>query len=117
MKEPNQHLKSGDKLGIKAEVKKEQQTILTGKIKPKRGQIIYEIRKDTGLIRPAHYRSSTIDFSQAMVNDFSVTKELLVHEDCIYIPATNCSNALRKFKKNSDQSFYYAKEPPLTFET
>lgn len=109
MKELTQHIKENVKLEAQKEQQKEKKHVLLGKIKPKNGQKIYEINEESGEIREAEFVSKTINFVQAAKKDFSLQKELVVKEDCIYIPALNIENAKKKYLKNKNQDFYYQK--------
>jgi hypothetical protein len=106
-------LKKEDKLEVKAEFKKESQTVLQGTIKPQRGQIIFEICLLSELISEAKFQSSSVEFTKAVKGDFSGCNQLLIKDGHIYIPAINKENALKKFKQNKNQEFYFKKDPIL----
>lgn len=109
MKELTNHIKENIKLEAQKEQQKEKKHVLLGKIKPKKGQKIYEINEETGEIKEAEFVSKTINFIQAAKKDFSLKKELVIKPDCVYIPALNTENAKKKYLKNNQQDFYYEK--------
>jgi hypothetical protein len=43
--------------------------------------------------------------------------KLVVNKGCVYIPALNKANALKKYLKSGVQSDYYAKEAPMKLDT
>lgn len=99
-----------EKTEVHAQQQKEYKNILIGKIKPQRGHTLWEINIKTGSISEAKYNTIDVDFAKAVKGDFSHLKELIVDENCVYIPALNRQNALKKYQKCADQSAYYKKQ-------
>jgi hypothetical protein len=95
-------------------VKKKQQIeyMPLGKIFVQRGHTVFEI-ETTGEIREAEYQvqSSTYDLLKGIAQ--SKIGSLIVNKGCVYIPALNKANALKKYLKSGVQSDYYAKEAPM----
>jgi len=110
MKELETHLKLDNQDKIELNVKKQQeiQYFLQGTLKPQVGHFIWELNEETGEIRKAEFEKTTAIFGAAIPPE-----ELIVKPDCIYIPALNAENAKKKYLKNKNQSFYYAKEAPM----
>jgi hypothetical protein len=115
MRELKAHLKEEIKVQANKQQQKEDQINFFGRIKPKRGQSIFEINTKTGEILQAKFINTTVNYVQAVKGDFSGLNEVLVKEDCIYIPAINEANALRKFKQNPNQEAYFIKEAIFSF--
>lgn len=110
MKELETHLKLGNQNKIELNVKKKQEVeyVLQGTLKPQVGHFIWELNEETGEIKKAEFKKTTAVFGAAIPPE-----ELIVKPDCIYIPALNAENAKKKYLKNKEQSFYYAKEAPM----
>lgn len=113
MKELKAHLKDEVKVQAKKKQQKENQINFFGRIKPKKGQSIFEINTKTGEIFQAQFINTTVDYAKAIKGDFSGLNEVIIKDDCIYIPALNEANALRKYKHNPNQEAYFAKEAIL----
>jgi hypothetical protein len=110
MKELETHLNSDNQNKTEINIKKKQEIeyVLQGTIKPKAGHFIWEINEETGEILKAEFKRTT-----AVLGAELPPEELIVKADCIYIPALNSENAKRKYLKNKEQSFYYAKPPVM----
>lgn len=115
MKELAAHLKEDNREQQIASIPKKTEYALMGVIKPKPGQKVFEFDLSTDNGREAQYKNSNADFMRAVQGDYSPTKDLVIVEGRIYIPALNLSNATDKYKKSKTQSDYYAKEPPFKF--
>jgi len=111
MKELSQHLKDNIQVESSKEQQKEVQHVLFGKIKPKKGHTLYEINTHTKEITEAKFKTQNVSFTKAAKGDFSELKDLVINENCVYIPALNTQNALKKFEKSATQSDYYQKPP------
>jgi hypothetical protein len=115
MRELKAHLKDEIKVQANKQQQKEDQINFLGRIKPKSGQSIFEINTITGEIHQAQFINTTVDYAKAVKGDFSGLNEVLIKADCIYIPALNEANALRKFKQNQNQEAYFTKEAIFSF--
>jgi hypothetical protein len=116
MKELNTHNKLKDKIEVNARKNNQQEAelVLTGKITPENGHILFEINTITMACNPAKFNhKKNISFIKAKEKDYSGINDLIVQSDCVYIPALNKQNALRKFRDNPNQSAYYKKEALL----
>lgn len=89
-------------LSIKKQVKVEPDYLLEGQILPKKGQLVYEIDTNTLEVREAEYERATVAIFGAEIPP----RKLIIKPGCIYIPAINKSNALRKYQKDSNQRTY-----------
>lgn len=105
------HLNKDVKTEVTIKKKQEIEYVLEGTIKPKVGHKIWELNEETGEIKEAQYKSDTVSFNSNAVMD---SEKLIRHSDCVYIPALNIENAKRKYLKNKEQSFYYAKAAPMS---
>lgn len=101
-----------NKYSIEQSIKKQQEVdyFFEGTIKAKRGHTVYEVNEETLEVKKARYKADTVEF-----NSFSKkqTPILIVDKECVYIPALNKENALKKYKANKNQHHYYYKEPPM----
>lgn len=111
MKELDQHKKRGDKTVIVKQTQKEYQLLLEGTIVPYPGQKVFSINKETNEIKEADYFQEAINFTDAAKGVISAKCKLVTEENCIYIPALNPENALKKFLKSQNQRDYYKKTP------
>lgn len=111
MNELEQHLKFQERLEISQQQQKEQQKVLDGKIIPYPGQKIWEVNISTLEVKEAECTNPAMKYELAAIGDFSRIADLVRRDGCVYIPAINAKNALRKFKKNPHQDFYYYKKP------
>lgn len=109
MKELEQHLNAGVRMEVGVKKKQEIEYVLEGRLCPKRGQKVWEVNEITKEAEEAKYKSDTAAFDN--FTSMPVEK-LIVNKDCVYIPALNVANALRKYGKNPNQSHYYVKEAP-----
>jgi len=89
-------------ISVKKQVKIEPDYLLEGKIIPKKGQVVYEIETATMRIQEAEYERSTVALFGAEIPP----RKLIMRQGCIYIPAINKNNAIRKFKKDANQRSY-----------
>ncbi len=111
MKELETHLNIGINSATKTElnIKKQQEIeyILEGTIKPKKGNVVWEINIDTMEVNKAEYKSvtATIGLSEKPI------EKLVRNPNCIYISAFRKESALNQYRKNPNQSHYYYKEP------
>lgn len=115
MKELNIHTELVRKNQIEVSVKKqiEVEHILQGTITPKNGHTVFEIEVETKEIRKAKYTTDTVGFNHLAKVD---PEKLVTNPGCVYIPALNEKNAMKKFLKNSNQHFYYDKEPIMSLD-
>jgi hypothetical protein len=86
---------------------------LMGTIRPQKGQTVFEINEETGDCKPATYKSDTVAYP---VKGNKAPDKLILNKDCIYIPALNVENAKKKYLKNKEQDFYYAKSAHMKIE-
>jgi hypothetical protein len=94
-----------DRLEIKQQQKKQIEYELIGSIQPLPNHFIFEINEETGEVNKADYEiPKTIVFNWYKTK---IPKKLMINENCIYIPAMNKENALKKYLKNKNQSHYY----------
>jgi hypothetical protein len=93
---------SATEISVKKQVKVEPDYLLEGQIIPKKGQVVYEIEIASMQIREAEYERTTVALFGAEIPP----RKLIMREGCIYIPAINKNNAIRKFKKDANQRFY-----------
>jgi hypothetical protein len=93
---------SATEISVKKQVKVEPDYLLEGQIIPKKGQLVYEIEIASMQIKEAEYERTTVALFGAEIPP----RKLIMREGCIYIPAINKNNALRKFKKDVNQRSY-----------
>lgn len=83
-----------------------------GTLRPKRGHRVYEVNISTFEINEATYEEET-DFvlgNDKMKN--SKRKKLVMNKDCIYIPALNVKNVIKKLNKRIKEGYYNIEEFP-----
>jgi hypothetical protein len=98
-------LKKKDKLEIKQQKKQQIEYELIGSIQPLPNHFIFEINEETGEVKKADYEVvETVVFNW---NETKIPKKLMINDNCIYIPAMNKENAIKKYNKNKNQSHYY----------
>jgi hypothetical protein len=114
MKELNQQTRIKQEQEIELSIKKKQEIdyVLLGSLRPQKGHKLFECNLSTGVVKEAEYEAKrdTINYNQV---SFVETKKLIVHPDCIYIPALNLKNAKKKFMMSREQSNYFVKPPIL----
>jgi hypothetical protein len=99
---------------IEMSVKKKQQIeyLPLGKLNIKKGHTLYEINLLTDEINEAQYEFLNANYDLRTGLSSSQSK-LIINNGCIYIPALNKANALKKYNQSRVQSDYYVKEPPM----
>jgi hypothetical protein len=106
-----------EKKNVEISVKKKQQIeyVPLGNIRKQNGHTLFEINTLTGEIKEAEYKqmSATYDLKTGMSSNKK--GELITDKNCIYIPALNKVNALKKYNNSKIQSDYFAKEAPMKF--
>ena len=112
MKELEQKIPHTERNNVSLSMKKQQEieNELIGKIIPKIGQFVWELNTITMECKKAEYKKDTFAILSAKLPP----KELIRKPDCIYIPAMNIKNAIKKYNKNSNQSSYYVVEAPMS---
>lgn len=112
MKELETHLSIGKDNRVEMNVKKQQEIeyVLEGSITPKNGHRLWELNKITGMIKEAEYKTdiAALNFMTELPPE-----KLICHPHCVYIPSLNKDNALKKYKQNQGQEYYYDKVPPM----
>ena len=88
---------------LQLQQKKQVEYELQGVILPEKGHTVFEIEIKTGFIKPAEYKKEKTVY----LFDKNKCSKLLIRKGCVYIPALNKQNALKKFKKSCDQKSYY----------
>jgi hypothetical protein len=85
---------------------------LLGSLRPQKGHKLFECNLLTGIVNEAKYhkRKDTIQYNRI---EYIETKKLIVQSDCIYIPALNLKNAIKKFSKEKNQNKYFTKPATL----
>lgn len=113
MKELETHQKIDNRNQIELNVKKKQkiESELLGSINVKTGHFLWEINEETGEIKKAEFKKTT-----AIYGAKKEPEELIVREGCVYIPALNKKNAIKKYLKDKEQSSYYSKPPLLSLD-
>ena len=95
---------------IEMSVKKRQdiEYLPLGKLNIKKGHTLYEINLVSDEISEARYEvlNANYDLRTGMSSSRS---KLIINKDCIYIPALNKANALKKYNQSRVQSDYYVK--------
>jgi hypothetical protein len=94
-------------------IKKEIDYVLLGSLRPQKGHKLFECNLLTGIVNEAKYhkRKDTIGYINSI--QYVETKKLIVQLDCIYIPALNLKNAIKKFNKEKNQNKYFTKPSTL----
>ena len=108
--ESNFILNSKENIELQIQKKQEIEYVLDGTIKPIKSHFIWELNKLTGEIKKADFKKNTV----AAFSTQLCSEELVVKSDCIYIPALNIKNAIKKYKINHEQSDYYKKTSPMS---
>jgi len=112
---PREKLKAGNPTEISVKKKQEIEYVPLGEIRVQRGHTLYEIETQSGEVREATYivPSTAYVLHNGMAGSFA---KLVVNKGCVYIPALNKANALKKYLKSGVQSDYYAKEAPMKLD-
>lgn len=83
----------------KKEQQKEQKKL--GTIKPHRGHTLFEVNKTTGEITEAEFVKTDISFHDAANGIKPKNHKVIVKENCLYVPALNKKNVIKKLKKHA----------------
>lgn len=101
MKETNQKVATEQVSNKEVEQKKELKKV--GVMRPHKNHTLFEFNKSTGIVRKAKFDNEH-ELNHVRLSEFlkpiSVNKKVLIKEDCIYIPALNLKNAIKKIAKN-----------------
>jgi len=111
MKELQAHdrLPNVNKVELNVKKKQEIEHVLEGNITPKKGHFVWELNEESGEVKKASYKADTVAFN---ANAEVRSEKLVKNPTCIYIPALNKKNAIAKYLKNKEQSFYFNREAP-----
>ncbi len=89
-----------DKIEITKETEKKYQLNYVGSIKNlNKGQTLFEFDTATLKIVPATFESTEISFADASKGNVSKRKKVIIKQGCLYIPALNVSNVIKKLTK------------------
>lgn len=77
-----------------AEIQKKD--VFVKRFKPHANHILFEVNIITGEIKKAEFEVSAISFEKALNNDVSLSKKVIMRENCKYISALNIKNAMKK---------------------
>jgi hypothetical protein len=115
MKELNQQTRIKQEQEVELSIKKKQEIdyVLLGSLRPQKGHKLFECNISTGVVKEAEYDKPKDIIGYINSIKFVENKKLIVHPDCIYIPALNLKNAKKKFMMNREQSNYFVKPPIL----
>lgn len=115
--DPTQKLKAGNPTEISVKKKQEIEYVPLGEIRVQRGHTLYEIEILGGEIKEAQYQVHCVTYDLLKgIGQYKIGS-LIVNKGCVYIPALNKANALKKYLKSGVQSDYYAKEAPMKLHT
>lgn len=95
---------------IEISTKKKQQIehTLQGQLHPKPNHRIWQINITTEEITEAKFEQTAV-----LIPGKKTTPRMIINKGCIYIPALNKINALKKFRIDRNQSNYYNKQPNM----
>lgn len=85
----------------KEQEKKFQQNYLGSIRNMPKSHTLFEFNKQTLEITKAVFESQSVNFEDVKSGKVINRKKLVVKEDCIYIPALNVKNVIKKLKKYS----------------
>jgi hypothetical protein len=102
--------KKEDKVELPVKKQKEISPHFAGVIQPQKGQKVFEVNEKTGDVTEAEYRQNTTTF---IVGQKLEPPRLIMKPNCVYIPAMNVKNAVKKYAKNKSQENYFVKEAPM----
>jgi hypothetical protein len=85
------------KNNIEFSVKKQQEIdyVFHGTIKPPIGHFIWEINESTLEVKKAEFKTTTAVFGAT-----KPIEKMIVKPNCVYIPALNAHNAIKKYQKS-----------------
>ena len=111
--DPAARQQGGNKIEIGVKKKQQIEYLPFGKISVQRGHTLFEIDTQSGGIREAQYKvtAATYDLSKGISTQVAGT--LIINNGCVYIPALNRTNALKKYNHQPLQSHYFAKDAPM----
>jgi len=93
-------IKTDEKIEIVKQSQAEIQQKLVGRVRPKKGHILFEFNIKTKEIKKANFDSVDVDFEKAQSNNLSINKKITVNKDCLYISALNEKNVKKILKRN-----------------
>lgn len=99
MKELFHDINKSEKTEIVALKPIEKKHKLIGRMKPQRGQKVFEINCTEGTVNEAEFLEEAYSYIDAISGNLSngVRKKILSKDNCMYIVALNKKNALKKF--------------------
>jgi hypothetical protein len=92
---------------INSQKEQKKELVVHGTFNKQAGHVIWEINIETGVIIEAEY-----DKIAPWHLNGKVEMRLKRKDDCVYIPALNIKNAIKKYLKDNNQSAYYVKTAP-----
>ena len=90
---------SKDKISIHKQAEQRKEEKLIGRIRPKRGHILFEINLMEKSITKAKFEKQTITLEQAKDKHKTPGKKIMINPNCVYISALNEKNAFKKLQK------------------
>lgn len=107
---PSGKIGSSNPTEISVKKKQEIEYLPLGKIIVKRGHTLFEIDTISGEISEAQYHIQSANYELLKGIAQSKIGSLIVKKGCVYIPALNKKNALKKYNQSPVQRDYYVKE-------
>ena len=84
----------------KKEQRKEDKKLAT--IKPQRGHTLFEWNSKEGTIEKATFEKMDVSWLDAKNLNKPKNRKIIVKPNCVYIPALNKKNVIKKIKRNYD---------------
>ena len=91
-----------DKVVNVKQAEQEKQNILVGRLKPCKGHTLYEVNLANGEVNKAKFEGDTLQIATLDANpvDSHIKKKVMVNKGCIYVPALNVKNLIKKLIKH-----------------
>jgi len=83
-----------DKIAIVKQAEQRKENKLVGRLKPCKGHTVYEVNRSTGIVSKAKYEEQIATYRGA-----KPSKKIMVNKNCIYVPALNLKNLMKKLIK------------------
>lgn len=90
-----------DQLENVKQTQAETQKVLIGRVNPKRGHSLFVVNPDLKTIELADFnKTETVSFEQAKKGIASLNKQIIVKDNCKYIPALNKRNVIKILERD-----------------
>lgn len=89
-----------DVVEIIYQTKQEKKEVFQGSLKLFSGHTLFEYNIDTNVLSKAKYEYQNVNFKDAQKGIISTKRKIVMNKNCVYIPALNVKNAIKRYAKN-----------------